>query len=259
MKDWPKITVAFITYDRFDLLEQSYTALRRNCSYPNTEWIVCDDGSPREVQEKIRSLRFDRYCLAERNAGLGANQNAAVRNCQSDLLLAVQDDWRDDGPADFLQEAAVLLEERPDVMLVRFWRHPPLTMLPAERHVTGTGRAARIYRTKGALYEDAGLRLYSDRPHLRRKQLHSRIGLYNEDLRWNPMEQDFARRFEADREISVAVLEGYEDVFVNIGAERSYNPSQQRENLRQRLNRHPLLKYPWRTYVWLRYGRRGGV
>jgi glycosyltransferase involved in cell wall biosynthesis len=259
MRNWPKITVAFITYDRFDLLEQSYTALRRNCSYPNMEWIVCDDGSPRAVQERIRLLRFDRYCLAERNVGLGANQNAAVANCQSEWLLAIQDDWSAEGPADFLQEAAVLLEERPDVMFVRFWRHPPIAKLPAEKHVTSTGRVARIYRTKGALYNDEHLRLYSDRPHLRRKQLHNRIGLYNEDLRWNAMEQDFARRFEADPDIRVAIIEGYEDVFVHIGTEQSYNPSQRRENLRQWLNHHPVLKYPWRTYVWLRYGRSGGV
>lgn len=259
MKDWPKITVAFITYDRFDLLEQSYAALRRNCSYPNTEWIVCDDGSPSSVQERIRLLRFDRYCLAERNAGLAANQNAAAMNCRSDLLLAVQDDWRAEGPADFLQEAAVLLEERRDVMLVRFWRHPPLTTLPAQEHVTSTGRVARIYRPRGAMLKADNMMLYSDRPHLRRRQLHNRIGLYNEDLRWNAMEQDFARRFEADLGVSVAVLEGYEDVFVNIGTEQSYNPSQRRENLRQRLNRHPLLKYPWRAYVWARYGRKGGV
>jgi glycosyltransferase involved in cell wall biosynthesis len=65
------ISVVFVTYRRLDLLKRTLDSLREWCSYPSLELILADDGSPRKIQEAMRSLPFDRYLFAKKNEGIG--------------------------------------------------------------------------------------------------------------------------------------------------------------------------------------------
>ena len=43
--EWPLVSVLFITYKRFDMLQKSFESFRRNTNYPRLELVIADDGS----------------------------------------------------------------------------------------------------------------------------------------------------------------------------------------------------------------------
>ena len=80
-RDHPLVSALFITYDRFDLLERAVYSFRENTEYSNLELVISDNGSPPEVQDKIRNLPADVFAFFPKNRGLGANNNNGIRNC----------------------------------------------------------------------------------------------------------------------------------------------------------------------------------
>ena len=88
-----KLSIIFITYKRFILLEKSLNELLININYESKETIVSDDGSPEKVQKKIKKLPFDKFILSRKNRGLGANNNAGLKAAEGEYILMVQDDW----------------------------------------------------------------------------------------------------------------------------------------------------------------------
>jgi glycosyltransferase involved in cell wall biosynthesis len=203
----------------------------------------------------MKKLSFDAYCFSERNHGLGHNQNKGIIAARGEYLLQVQDDWFLHGPGDFVQVAIQAFDVCPHLGFIRLWHHPGLVR-PSVRLKMRSGIVVRVF--EGTAHPERppdNEYLYSDRPHIKRRQYHHKLGLYREDLRMNAMETEFCMRFERQRDIATGVLEGYEQLFEHIGTEQSFNPSQKRANWRAKLERHWFLRYPWRIYVRLRYGR----
>lgn len=256
LKEYPLVSVVFVTYKRFDKLKETYEQFLKNCTYPNLELIVADDGSPYDIQADIRKLKFDKYCLSPENKGLGFNQNQGVEAATGAYVLHLQDDWSLLYPSDFLQKAVYLLEQDNTVDFIRFWGgQENLLNFKKIPVLDGEIPFVRISGDRSTQSEEAAHYVYSDRPHLKRKQIHQEIGLYTlEKLPVLKVELDFCKRFETSR-FQAAVLVGYEDLFDHTGIEDSFNSHQQKENLRNKINQMPLLGWLWRTYVRLRYGK----
>ncbi|MGA9751482.1 MAG: glycosyltransferase [Acidobacteriota bacterium] len=250
----PRVSIAFISYRRPDLLSRSLEALRSALSSGHVEYIVCDDGSPKEMQDRIGALPADSFVLARENRGLGANQNAAVAHSRGDFILQVQDDWVFKGPKDFLDSVLEVMEEFPDIAFVRLWHNAGLRRAH-ETRISKKGLTVRVFLPAPLDSIEESQYLYSDRPHLKRREFHKAVGSYREDLRMIAMETEFARRCESMPALRFAVIEGYEDLFDHCGIEVSHNPTQRRENLRQTLAKNPITGWAWRCYVRLRYGR----
>lgn len=255
MTDIPLVSVIFITYKRLDLLTRTYEAFRSICTYPKLEYILCDDGSPRALQKKMRELQFDTYLFAEKNKGLGNNQNKGIVAAKGEYLLQLQDDWLCHGPGDFIQGALEVFAKKPDIGLIRLWNHKGFN-IPYDLYQTADGRRVRIYESVyDHLPSERHDYVYSDRPHIKRRSFHEKLGYYREDIFMNDMEIEFCERFEKQTEIKGATIEEYAETFEHIGTEQTFNRSQKRANLRDRLEKHWFLRYPWNAYVALRYGK----
>lgn len=203
---FPLVSVLFITYKRFEYLERTFDAFRRNTNYPRLELVIADDGSGPEIQEKIRRLPADRFALAPKNRGLGANNNAGLSLCTGKYVLMIQEDCVCYGPPEYLMEAVGVMEANPDVGMINFsggW-HPPDDSTPL------AGSQEPCYITPRPLVD--GIKehfLYSDQPHLRSMESVRKIGPYREIRDLERSEGDYMQRWGAQTQFRTAVFPGY--------------------------------------------------
>ena len=234
MTNVPLLSVIFITYQRLDLLRRTCSAFECRVTYPRLEWIVCDDGSPRAMQEGIRRLPFDRYLLSPENRGLGANNNAGLRAATGRYILMMQDDW-DATPlaSAAIERALAILEHDNEVGMVRFYPgaigHYPLEA----RRLGGVEYFVCDHRSPGY---DPRHPVYSDTPHIRKAEMNdpALLGLYRENVPMETSEQDYSDRFDRQSRYRIAFLDRGESViFIHTGSAHSHRTSK----LRYRLDR----------------------
>lgn len=172
--DFPLVSALFITYNRFDHLRLAVESFRRNTDYPRLEIVIADDGSGAEVQEKIRGLHADKYALAAKNRGLGANNNAGMQLCSGKYVLMLQDDWVCVGPPHYLREAVKVMEANPDVGIINFagWNNP------ADLSMRLSGSDEACYITPVPQSDESFL--YTDQPHLQSMEAVQFVGPYRE-------------------------------------------------------------------------------
>lgn len=217
------LSVLFVTYRRPELLERSFASLRPYLSGLRVEYVVSDDGSPADVQSRIRTMPFDRYVFAKRNQGLGANNNKGLAACTGRYILLLQDDWQAMADLDGIIGAAIeILENDPDVGMIRFYgdpnQHPPL-----ERRTLGRVE----YFVCDHRHKDYNKRyhVYSDTPHLRRAILSDPavLGAYKEGCSMEESEEEYSNRFEQQGRFRIAFMSPHERrYFLHLGAETSY-------------------------------------
>jgi len=252
----PLISIVVVTYKRYDLLADTIESLKAHCNYPRLEWIVCDDGSPRRVQEKIELLPFDHYLLARENGGIGFNTNKGMKVATGEFILHLQDDWHCDGPEDFLHVAIELMRERDSVSMVQFWREANFDY-PSELVVTQSGRRCRIFHDKTGAGCLPPFPIYSDRPHLKRRRVLKSIGYYEERKRPGAeIENDYCRRFASCPSEFAAIIDGYGHVFRHTGESQTFMWPQRKENWRRKLKANAVTRTLWHLYTHLRYGER---
>jgi Glycosyl transferase family 2 len=218
--DAPLVSVLFVTYKRFKLLKQTVENFLRNTDYPRLELVVADDGSGPEIQEQIRTLPLDVLALAQRNRGLGANNNNGLRHCSGKYVLLLQDDWECMGPPDYLTNAVTVMEANPRVGIINFGGspHPPD---PAQRLA---GSLEPCYVTPTPLDDGAKQHfLYTDNPHLRSIESVREIGFYKEDRDMEACEVDYEQRWQAQTKFLTAVFPAYHrQLFVHRGDDTSF-------------------------------------
>ena len=248
--DWPLISVIVIGYNRIELLKRTVESFLAITTYPNLEMILCDDGSCKEMQNEMKKLPFDKFLFTKKNQGLGANTNKGIKNSSGAFILQLQDDWLCKEPADFLQRGVEVMEERPDIGLIRYYDVSYLKYFEIYQTVHKNS-IIRIFAQdqKGILN---GIHIYSDTPHLKRKIIHDKIGMYLEKVPMTKMELDFCKRFNAQDRYKAAYIEDYE-IFEHLGHEHSFNPGQKRAKLKRLLENNNLTKIPFKFYFWLKH------
>jgi glycosyltransferase involved in cell wall biosynthesis len=213
--------VLFVTYKRIHLLERTLNSFREHTDYPNLELVVTDDGSPAEMQDRIRRLGFDKCVFAPGNRGMGANANAGLAVCCGKYILFLQDDWECAGPDRYLRDAVAVMEANPHIGLLKFYgkRHLQAQVL------TGTENACYQIRKDDAP-GPGGYCLYSDTPHLKSRASLSDLGLYREGCGMEQCEIDYDDRFSRqDRHAAAFFPEYYNRVFAHIGEAESFRKS----------------------------------
>lgn len=205
--EFPLVSALFITYKRVDHLQRAVESFRRKTDYPRIEVVIADDGSGPEIQEKIRSIPADQYALSLKNRGLGANNNAGLRLCHGKYVLMIQDDWVCHGPADYLQNAVMVMEANLEVGIINFAgakNRPDLSMpLP------GSNEPCYVTPVSGA-DEHYGF-LYSDQPHLQSMESLRDIGPYHENSADNVSRSElyYARLWKSQTRFRIAVFPAY--------------------------------------------------
>lgn len=248
------ISFLFITYNRSDLLDKAFTTLCEAVSKTSlsAEFVVSDDASGPEHQAAIAGLGFDKRVMATHNAGLGANQNKGLANCQGELIFQIQDDWIFVGQPTDITSAIDILRSDPEIGIVQLtevWSD-----LPFERRVTPSGVAYEVFKNDHLPWNrDCGRRPYSDCPHVKSPEFVNDIGPYLEGVRMSVTENDFKRRVANQSRWRVAMISSRE-LFTHIGAEHSLNPGGPRNKWVSRLHMipyagkaiEPLLRNIWR-------------
>ncbi len=201
----PLVSVLFITYKRIDFLEHALRAFRQNTDYPNLEVVIADDGSGGEIQRRIQMLPADVFALAPKNSGLGGNNNNGLRHCAGRYVLMIQDDWRCQGPPDYLSNAIAVLEANPQVGIINFagGNHPPDLSQPLR------GSSEPCYVTPTPVVSNKEEFLYSDQPHLQSRSALEFMGDYYEDRSIGRAEIDYSERWERQNRFLTAVFPNY--------------------------------------------------
>jgi glycosyltransferase involved in cell wall biosynthesis len=232
-RDWPLVSVLFITYRRFDKLKRSMEAFRKNTSYPNLEMVIADDGSPFEVQERIRGLAADVFALSPKNRGLGANNNHGLRHCSGKYILMIQDDCMCYGPSDYLLNTILVMEANPRIGIVNYCGAPH--PLEKENRVGGSNEPCFL---NARLYEDHKKEyfFYTDQPHVISRAAFEHIGFYMESGDLEQCEEDYNRRWRDQGTFATAVFPRYyQDTFRHEGADVSFRTTRLRYRIAARL------------------------
>lgn len=243
MDNSPLVSVLFITYKRISLLRHSVCSFLQNTDYPNLELVVTDDGSPAETQKEIQELPFARMALSAKNRGLGANANAGLRHCTGKYILQLQDDWECCGRAHYLHDAVELMESHPGVGMVDFYgpQHP------TEPRYRIKGSQAEWYWIPTLTNSGAPVpHVYSDCPHLKRKDLVNFLGYYKERCRMEECERDYDRRFNSQERFRAAFSPRYYNTaFVHLGEGASFRTGSRLRQLERFLT--PLVRSTKKT------------
>ena len=98
-----KLTIFTPVYNRADLIDRLYESLRRQTNH-NFIWLIVDDGSTDNLQQKIerlnKELDFEIRYYYQKNQGKHAAHNMGVEKCDTELFFCVDSD-------DYLKEGAV--------------------------------------------------------------------------------------------------------------------------------------------------------
>lgn len=138
MSTQPLVSVAIITYNQKEFLRASIESVLEQ-NYPNIEIVVADDGSTDGTQDMLREYERqypDKFVLrlAEKNAGITANHNAAHFACSGKYVAWIGgDDLMLPGK---LRKQVDFLEQKPDYNIV----YHNLEVFESE-----TGKVLRLY------------------------------------------------------------------------------------------------------------------
>jgi len=213
--NYPLVSVIFIGYNRPKLLKRTYQSFLDNTDYPNYQLILCDDGSPREIQNQMQKLKFDKYLFSKKNMGIANNSNKGLAAADGDYILQLQDDWIINGKRDYLKQGIQTLIEFPEIEMLRY-RVAESEKFSTKEKITFNNQRIILISPL-----NKNTMVYSDTPHLKRKELHNKIGLYASKSRMELVELDFnSRVLEAG--IITAYLVNYKEIFTHIGAEQSH-------------------------------------
>ncbi|MDR3414445.1 MAG: glycosyltransferase [Formivibrio sp.] len=228
----PLLSVLFITYKRPQVLEKSFNALKRHLGNIDCEYVVADDGSPKEIRDYIAGMPFDRFVLPDKNSGLGANNNNGLAACSGRYILMVQDDWTATAAFEGIVEKAIrVLDADEDVGIIRFAGGNP-EWFPLEVRSVGDIDYF-VCDHKGRQYDPAKP-VYSDPPHLRRSTIFdpSILGPYKEGCPMEDSEQDYSDRFDAQDKFHIAFMSAVEmPYFINSGIDVSHRTAKFRYKL----------------------------
>lgn len=234
----PVVSVLFITSSRAHTLVATYESLVHRVDYPRDrlELILCDDASEGWHRAVIDQLAFDKVVRADRNRGLGANQNAGMRAAGGDFILTLQDDCMLTGHGNFLRRTVAAMADDPAISMVAYRERPELPVL--ERRTT-PGGTLLVYGTAPSA-RGCGDYAYSDQPNVKRADFHDTVGCFREGVAMAVMELDFQRRVAAEPSLVVAALVG-PDPFTHIGAAFSLNEAHARAMRLEWLYRVPVV------------------
>jgi glycosyltransferase involved in cell wall biosynthesis len=218
----PLVSIIFISYKRIDLLKKTFQSFLSNTAYPNLELILCDDGSPPEIQKEMKSLPFNKFLFASKNEGLASNTNKGILNAKGDFIFQLQDDWIINGPSNYLQMGIEAFNVKQELGILRYRIKNHEKFIYSETLKLTPDDNLIIINEDNDIILKYRNRIYSDTPHLKRKTLHEKIGLYKNVRKFENIELDFCNRISSQVLFKVGFLDNYKEIFEHIGESESF-------------------------------------
>jgi GT2 family glycosyltransferase len=148
---WPLVSLITVNYNQSAITCQLIDSLR-NCTYPQLEIIVVDNGSPSDNPDIIKE-KYPEVILIKTGANLGfaGGNNAALAHANGKYLLFINNDTEVE--PGFLQPLVELLEDNPEIGMVspriQFYHSPgilqyagftPFSKITARNFAIGFGQ-----------------------------------------------------------------------------------------------------------------------
>lgn len=180
MDQFKTITLLITHYNRSQSLERllkSFAAQQINFG----DIVVSDDGSKPEHINYLKTIASQynfRLITTTRNSGLGNNINKGQDAVKTPYTLYIQEDFDPQpGYGGHLKDALDIMQERPDIDMIRFYAYFKYPYLKPFRK----GFSEMIFKVWYPGYRK--FHCYSDHPHLRRSNFFERFGRYREGLK----------------------------------------------------------------------------
>jgi len=203
---WPDVTIGIITYARPEEIVRTVTALRENLHYSGQlHFVAADDSSPDRYVEKLKRSKLFKeigteFISTPENGGWGINANHLLQHVSTQFLFQIEDDYVLTQPLN-LDAGMALLLTKPHIGMLRYrgtaGDHVVLHQMEADvsaflpEYREGTGLPGKL--TYCLL--DSGsptVWLYSNGPHLKRRDFHQFYGDYPEGLKLGVTEEKYA-------------------------------------------------------------------
>lgn len=203
--NFPLVTIAIITYNRYDELHRTVAALQANTTYPNLRYLISDDCSPDNYASKLRKSKALKGCnviSTPVNSGWGANANFLLQHAHKDCeyVFLIEDDYILTTPLD-LRVGMALLLERPNIGYLRYRGTAGDHMLyhqfeadisayvPEYREGVGLHGKLTYLQLDNASHS---LYVYTNGAHLRTRAFTTHYGAYRTDLKLGQTEEAYA-------------------------------------------------------------------
>lgn len=126
--DWPLVSIITVNYNQSGVTLEFLQSLRE-CTYPNFEVFIVDNGSPNDNPLRIKEAYPEiNLCITHKNLGFAGGNNVALSKVSGKYLLFINNDTEVE--PDFLQPLVQLLESDPTIGMVSpkiHFFHNPLT------------------------------------------------------------------------------------------------------------------------------------
>jgi GT2 family glycosyltransferase len=241
----PNVSVVIVGYKRPNELKVTLESFLDKIDYPREklEIIYCDDGSPSKDLTIIKKLPIDKFLIAKKNQGIGANTNKGLKIASSDYIFQLQDDFKYIGNSQIIKDSIAILNEFPEIGMIRF-KH---SSLAHNKKISKNGLNLKIFDniyTKNAI---AGDYPYTDTPHIKKSSFQRVIGLYSENLPMHKTELDFCERVAKNNIYNIAQIEKNFE-FMHIGINKSFNPTRKKQKIARLLERTPIINFIFDKY-----------
>lgn len=177
---FPTITLLVTHYNRSQSLSRLLQAFQKQ-EITFGAIVVSDDGSKPEQVDKLKDLMTQyqfNLVTTPQNKGLGNNINKGQDAVTTPYTLYVQEDFDPfPGYGKHLQDALNIMDERPDVDLMRFYAYFKYPYLKPYRD----GFSEMVFKIWYPGYKK--FHVYSDHPHLRRSTFLKKFGRYAEGIK----------------------------------------------------------------------------
>lgn len=214
----PAVDVIVCTYNRPGELKSTLEALLDNLRYSGPlNFFLADDSSPAAAIKKVKASAVYKSLGAtiistDKNSGWAANVNNAMRNTSSPYIFFLEDDYVLGQPLD-LSAGVALLETKPDIGMLRYrgtaGEHIIFHQFEADIATAYDSPFSDYPGSEGNEYREGfglpgkltylqldsgspGLYIYSNGPHLKRRDFHAFYGMYPEGLKLGETEERYA-------------------------------------------------------------------
>lgn len=178
---FPEVTLLITHYNRSSSLERLLAAFASmQVQFANI--IVSDDGSKPNHLDHLKILE-DRYKLTlittSKNKGLGNNINKGQQAVKTPYVLYVQEDFEPKQVfIEHFNNALSFMQEDTGLDIVRFYAYFKYPYLKPY----GKGFSEMVFNPSLLANSHLKYYVYSDHPHLRRRNFYEKFGLYKEGL-----------------------------------------------------------------------------
>lgn len=167
------ITFCLTSCNRFDLLQITLDSFFELNKYPIKRYLVIEDSGLPEMRDKILSKYGDRIELIFNETNLGPFKpiDKMYSMVDTEYIFHSEDDWKYEGPANFIEQSLDILEERKDIHQVWMRKGIELSWIEKQSHLTKNKTEYRMVKNP---HLDVWCG-YSFNPGLRRKSDYDRM------------------------------------------------------------------------------------